>query len=630
MANLLILFVSLGVVAGIASMVATPFVIGLAKKLDVLDKPGTRKIHLRTIPRMGGLAVFFGMVVSFVFLGIYDSAYFTDIFIERKYLYIVIGAVAMMILGMVDDKVGLNAKVKFLVQIAVAVFVIAHGLRIERITNPFGEPFELGHLAYPVTLLWIVGVTNAINLSDGLDGLASGISLIVSVTMFAVSYTTGVKPGMLVISAILTGALLGFLKYNFNPARIFMGDTGSLFVGFLLATLSIKGALISSTTVSILIPVIALGVPIIDTLFSMVRRMASGKNPFAADRNHFHHRLLSYGFTQKQAVFVIYAVCVIFGVIAFIMAAAQSELAAVLLIIFSIIIFTGIKRLGYIEGFLVKLKQERYRQKRRMYKALYLQPSASQPTWFRIASKKGVLELLIDLVIIVFSLCITRYVFDEGFDASNGVFLSQIAVIAACSYASFFMFGYYREMWRYISLDSIGKYVKGVTVAIIASYFAMAFGGPHMWMSVKHFVVLWLVMMFFVSSSRLIYNFYATYQKRELTKAGGGEKLLIYGAGDRGEVLLSALIKEDLLNFKPIGFIDDDPNKSNREIQGYKVFGGINILEDVVVEHSVKRIVVSSPYINGHREGTLKDICRRRSVSLCHFKIQLDPVKIDS
>jgi UDP-GlcNAc:undecaprenyl-phosphate GlcNAc-1-phosphate transferase len=618
----------LGSIAGLVSMAVTPLIIRLAHHFDVLDKPGTRKIHLRIVPRMGGLAVFTGMLVSLFLYCFFYPDLFKNIFFERKYLHIITGALVMMVLGIVDDKYGLNAKVKFTVQIVVAAFVIYNGLKIERITNPFGSALELGYFAYPVTLLWIVGVTNAINLSDGLDGLATGIALIVSITMFAVSFTLGNKPGMLIMSAVLTGSLVGFLKYNFNPARIFMGDTGSLFIGFLLATLSIKGTLVSSTTVSMLTPLIALGVPIIDTLFAMVRRMVGGRNPFAADKQHFHHRLLSSGLTQKQAVVVIYSVCVIFGVIAFVMTAAQSELAAGLLLIFGIMIFTGIRKLGYVEGFLVKLKQERYRQKRKLYKSLYLEPDAQPPVWFRIISKKGFFELAVDSVIIFGALYVTRYVFDEGV-MGDKTFISQLAVVAVCSYGSFALFGYYREMWRYISLDSIGKYVKGVTAATLASYFALAFGSPFLWIPAKHIIVFWLVMMFLVSATRLIYNFYSTYQKRELTRVGGGERLLIYGAGDRGEVLLSAIIKEDLLNYRPIGFIDDNPAKQNREILGCKILGDINSLDQIVDTYSVQRIVISSPYINGHREGTLKDICRKHGIKLCHFKIQLDPVKID-
>ncbi|MBL8027166.1 MAG: hypothetical protein JNL74_12180 [Fibrobacteres bacterium] len=628
MNNQLLFYVVMGTISGLVAMAVTPLIIKLAHKFDVLDKPGTRKIHVRIIPRMGGLAIFAGMFVSLLLFSFYDTELFKDVFFERNYLYIVIGALCMLILGIFDDKYGLDAKVKFTVQIAVAIFVIYFGLKIERITNPFGDPFELGFLAYPITLLWIVGVTNAINLSDGLDGLASGIALIVSITMFAVSYTLGNKPGMLVMSAILTGALIGFLKYNFNPARIFMGDTGSLFVGFLLATLSIKGTLISSTTVSMVTPLIALGVPIFDTLFAIVRRMISGRNPFAADRQHFHHRLLSSGLTQKQAVMVIYSVCVIFGVIAFIMTAAQSEMAAVLLLIFGIIIFTGIRRLGYLDGFLVKLKQERYRQKRKMYKSLTLQQESNLPYWQRLITKKSLFELAVDFAIVTASLTFTKFVFGEVI-IGDDTFTTQLLIAAVCSYAAFFIFGYYREMWRYISLDSIGKYVKGVTAAALFTYFALDFWSPYIWIPAKQIIVFWLVMLFLVCATRLIYNFYSTYQKRELTRIGGGERLLIYGAGDRGEVLLSSIIKEDLLNYKPIGFIDDNSAKHNREILGCKVLGDITSLDKVVEEHAVQRIVISSPYINGNREGALKEVCRKHGVKLCHFKIQLDNVETE-
>ncbi|MFH0920909.1 MAG: hypothetical protein V1913_11170 [Fibrobacterota bacterium] len=192
------------------------------------------------------------------------------------------------------------------------------------------------------------------------------------------------------------------------------------------------------------------------------------------------------------------------------------------------------------------------------------------------------------------------------------------------------MFGYYRAIWRYITLDSIGKYVKGVTIAALLSYFALAFLEPSMQLPAYHFLVFWVFLLLFISASRVLFNFYATYQKRELTKISGGERVLIYGAGDRGEVVLSALIKEDILDFKPIGFIDDNPAKHDREIMGYAVMGGIERLEHIVAAHRVDRIIISSPFVNGNRESLLKDICNKHKVKLCSFKIQFDPITLEN
>jgi len=626
-----LLYIALAAIACIVSLLTTPLVKKFAVSLDVLDKPATRKIHAGAIPRMGGLGIFLGIMAGLGFFAYYNPADFEVFLFGKNYIFVIVGATLMMGLGIADDKWGLNAKVKFSIQFLIAIFVVTHGLKIEQISNPFGQPFILGVLSYPITILWIVGVTNAINLSDGLDGLASGMSLIVSLTMFAVALTIN-RPGTIIMSAVLTGGLLGFLRYNFNPAQIFMGDTGSLLLGFLLAAISIKGTLMQSTTVSLIIPLVAMGLPIFDTLFAIFRRLMLGKNPFSADREHIHHRLLSYGLSQRQVVIIMYSICFIFGLLAFAMTAAQNELAASLLIIFGIIVYIGVQRLGYIETILVRLKRDRYRQKKKLYHALYHGTQESLPMWYRFYSWKSVIEGLLDLIFIVTALIVTRILFEgtEEFSSNLVILRNQILIVTTCCLGAFLLMGYYKALWRYVSLDSIGRFVKGVTLGTLFSYFALTFIDASLWISARHFVVFWVLLLVMVTASRLLFNFYTTYSKRQLTKVGGGERVLIYGAGDRGEVILNALIKEDVLNFKPVGFLDDNPLKQDKEILGYTVFGGIHRLETIVEEHKVQRIIISSPYINGIREPVLKEVCRKHGITLCHFKIQFDTISVEN
>lgn len=624
------IFIGIAIISLVATLLFTPLVIKLSHRLDVLDKPGTRRIHLGVIPRMGGLAIFGGLIVGLAAFYLFDSEGFQILF-ARGYITILGGSFVMMVLGFIDDKYGLSARVKFPVQFLTAGVMIALGVKIVKITNPFGGVFDLGLLSYPVTLLWIVGVTNAINLSDGLDGLATGISLIVAITMFAVSLVT-LHPGTLIISAALSGALIGFLKYNFNPARIFMGDTGSQFLGFLLATLSIKGSLVSSTTAALVIPLIALGLPIFDTLFAFLRRLLTGHNPFSADKMHVHHRLLSFGFNQRQVVIMLYTVCVIFGVIAFTLTAVSNQTAGGLLIVFGVIIYIGIRRLGYMESILVRMKKKRYSDKRKIYHALYVEPEQNVPLWLKILSKKRVFEILLDGFFIAASFFLARVILEDWATITMdlGLLRDQLIIVCLCCYACFFSFGFYREMWRYIDLNAIGKYVKGVIAAVLSGYFAFAVLNPELTVTPKEMVVFWLLLILAISSSRVLYNFFSTYQKRELTRITKNENVLIYGAGDRGATVLSSLIKEDNLDYRPIGFIDDDPGKINREILGYKILGDISGLENIVMANDVQRIIISSQYINGMREGTLKDVCKRHKVKLCHFTVRLDNIPLES
>jgi hypothetical protein len=393
-----------------------------------------------------------------------------------------------------------------------------------------------------------------------------------------------------------------------------MGDTGSQFLGFILATLSIKGALISSTTVALTIPLIALGLPIFDTLFSFLRRLLLGHNPFSADKMHVHHRLLSFGFNQRQVVIMLYTVCILFGLIAFTLTAVSNQTAAGLLVVFAVIIYVGIRRLGYMETILVRMKKKRYENKRRIYKALYVDPEQPVPLWLKLMSKKRILEVLLDGAFIAASFIVARLILEgqSAVLAGPAVLRNQLIIIGLCCFASFLGFGYYREMWRYIDMNAMATFHSGLSVY------------P------KTMVIFWLLLLLAVTSSRLLFNFYHTFQKRELTRMTKKEKVLIYGAGDRGATVLSALIKEDNLDYRPVGFIDDDPVKANREIQGYKIFGDIGVLESVVAGNQVERIIISSRFINGRRESVLKDICRKHNVKLCHFTVRFDPIDVEN
>ncbi len=257
------------------------------------------------------------------------------------------GGIVIAALGIFDDLKGAGAKKKFLVQFAVAAGMYAAGFRIDLIANPFGASIQLGWLGLPFTMLWIAGVVNAMNLIDGLDGLAGGVALIAISTTFAIAALRG-EPLMILFTAALAGAVLGFLFYNFNPASIFMGDTGSMFLGFVLATTAIQTNQKSSTAVAIVVPIIALGVPIADTLLAMVRRAARGAPLFQADRGHIHHRLIDLGLSHRQAVLVLYGTSVVLGCAALALSYASSSQATWFLLALSGVAYLALRGLGYV------------------------------------------------------------------------------------------------------------------------------------------------------------------------------------------------------------------------------------------------------------------------------------------
>ena len=298
--------------AYMVTFLVTPFIRYFALRLSLIDKRGQRKIHTKVITRFGGVAIYAGFIFPLILL----------IFLKRNIATwdlnsasMIVGASTMiLLLGIYDDAKGANALVKLAGQILATIILIYGGLVVKKISNPFGNSIELGFLSVPFTILWVVGITNAINLIDGLDGLAAGIVFITSLGLFFIFVINGkVLPAMLIIA--LGGSCLGFLKYNVFPAKIFMGDTGSLFLGFSIAAITIASGHKANATVMLLVPIIGLGIPILDTSMAFFRRLIKRKNPFNGDNQHIHHFLLSKRLTKKQTVFILWGVTALLNIV---------------------------------------------------------------------------------------------------------------------------------------------------------------------------------------------------------------------------------------------------------------------------------------------------------------------------
>lgn len=320
------------VVSFIVTFATTPFVKSLACKIGAIDVPkDDRRVHKKPIPLMGGLAIFYGFAVAVMA--------FCEVTAQVRGL--IFGALIIVSLGVIDDVKALSPKIKLLFQIIAALVVALHGVLIYRITVPdfiMAEGYlNLGIFAIPITVIWIVGVTNAINLIDGLDGLAVGVSSIASMTIFCIALIVS-ESNIAVMTAALAGACFGFLPYNFNPAKIFMGDTGSMFLGYTLASVSIMGLFKGYTVISIAVPFLVLGLPLFDTGFAILRRIMNHKPIMSADRGHLHHRLLDLGVSQKQSVGILYLMSIMLGICAvvFVGSGALRALILVALLIITI------------------------------------------------------------------------------------------------------------------------------------------------------------------------------------------------------------------------------------------------------------------------------------------------------
>ncbi len=312
--------------AAVVAFLSTPLVKALSVKVGAVDVPkDARRMHDHPIPRMGGLAIFLGFVFAMLLMVPLDT--------EKKGM--LLGAVIIVVLGIFDDIYTLPAKPKFVVQIVAALIAVIAGNRIEVLSNPnifSPDPvWKLGVLSIPITVIWIVAITNAVNLIDGLDGLACGVSTISAATMLVIALRVS-ELDVAVMMAALAGACIGFLPYNFNPAKIFMGDTGATFLGFIMATVSVEGMFKMYNVISFVVPFLMLGLPIFDVCFAVVRRVSHGKSPMEPDRGHVHHRLIDMGFSQKQAVGVLYVISAILGLSAVVLTATNAVKAMVFLL----------------------------------------------------------------------------------------------------------------------------------------------------------------------------------------------------------------------------------------------------------------------------------------------------------
>jgi UDP-GlcNAc:undecaprenyl-phosphate GlcNAc-1-phosphate transferase len=338
------------VASAVAAAAFTPVVRDVASRRGAYDLVvNTRQIHARPVPRVGGLAIvaaFVGPLLAL--LAFHPASRAALASTPWELAAVVVGGLVVAALGLYDDLRGANAKLKLLVQFTVAAGVYAAGFRVDAISHPFGAPIHLGFLGLPFTMLWIAGVVNAMNLIDGLDGLAGGVAFIAVASLFVIGAARG-EAAVVLVMAALGGAVLGFLLYNFNPASIFMGDSGSMFLGFVLATVAIQPHRAQPHTVSFLVPVLVLGLPIADTLLAMGRRALRGQPVFSADRGHIHHRMLDRGFSQRQTVLVLYGASALLGVAAVLLVMVAPSQALVFLAALAALAFLALRRLGFFQ-----------------------------------------------------------------------------------------------------------------------------------------------------------------------------------------------------------------------------------------------------------------------------------------
>lgn len=334
-------YIDIFLTAFFVSLITIPIIKKLSLRAGYIDVPNERKIHSNPVSRLGGMGIYLGFILSFFLV-----AKLHGLVIDKTISGILIGATLITIIGVIDDLRGMPAIIKLMGQVITALITaVVFGIQIEFVSNPLdGGLIYLGAFSVLITVLWIIGIINALNLIDGLDGLAGGVTVIAATSLFAGALINGEINSALITIALI-GATLGFLKYNYNPASIFMGDTGSMLLGYILASISVIGVLKSTTTVALAVPILALGIPIYDTISSILRRIKNKKHIFKADGEHIHHRLLDLGFTHKQVVKMIYFASILLSICSLIMTILSGWMSLLVLIIICMIIGFGIQRI---------------------------------------------------------------------------------------------------------------------------------------------------------------------------------------------------------------------------------------------------------------------------------------------
>ncbi|MBN2374614.1 undecaprenyl/decaprenyl-phosphate alpha-N-acetylglucosaminyl 1-phosphate transferase [bacterium] len=345
------------IAALISSMFLTPFLIKISKRIGIMDMPGERKIHENPMPTSGGIAIF----ISF-FFSLWASWFLGAWHLEGKEIYLfglTFASILIILLGILDDLHGTTPWQKLAFQIPAAVILYFYGFNIPLITNPFGDSILLNHLNLPLTVIWMITIINAFNLIDGLDGLSTGMAIISSMTLFLISSACG-EFVIALTCIIMVGACLGFLRYNFPPARIFLGDTGSMFLGLILGAVSLLERRKGITAITLMLPITAMSIPVIDTCLAFFRRIIGRKNPFTADNGHIHHRLLKLGLRKKDAVLLLYYISIYFALMGYVMSFLPKQKVFMMALIFGMTLFIGFKTLGFLEKRSQTIPDEKY------------------------------------------------------------------------------------------------------------------------------------------------------------------------------------------------------------------------------------------------------------------------------
>ncbi|MEX0609996.1 MAG: hypothetical protein WD016_07445 [Balneolaceae bacterium] len=606
----------------ILALMITPWVIRFAHKIGALDSPGKRKVHKEITPRLGGLAIFCSVIVSVISIYAIFPEYFSGIQENIFPVSIVaLGFATIFVLGFWDDLKSLSPGVKFGIQFLIATLVYYAGFKISFITNPIGEGIlNVELFKFPLTLLWIVGITNAFNLIDGLDGLSSGVATIACISIFTVSALSG-QIWIAVLALILAGSLVGFLRYNFRPAKIFLGDSGSLIIGFSLALMSIQSATKMSTGFALLFPLLVLGLPITDTIISMIRRFLGSYLPnkngsgdsflhnlhgmFRPDSSHIHHQLISLGLTHRNSVIVLYIVSAVFALGAFSITQIESKGTTIAFgLIFCAALFLGIKKLQYQE-------------------IAIFNNGLLMPLYERWIINRSTFLSLIDLSFIAIAYCLSYFlIYSINPEIISFEYFNYLLAAVLCvQLSTFWLTGIYRETIRQMGIGNALAITASVFYAALATALVLVIVEVLPLASTIQFLILdFYFLLTLTLGFRIAYRALCYWFNREKRT---GENVLIYGANDNGTMILHKINNSNSSNLKVLGFLDEDPELEGKLINGYPIIGGHWHLGKILRKNRVDSIFICDQNIKSENFRRLKTLANHKRIKIKRLQVSL-------
>ena len=573
------LYLSIFGISFVLALLLTPLIRKLALKFGQVAVPRDNRWHRRETALLGGVGIFAAMSIAWLSGTLWVGWRIAG----QPYLPVILCAAGIFLLGLADDIFNMDPQHKLAGQVIIAAILLFFGFRLGWTDSKTLDLF--------FSILWIVGITNAFNLLDNMDGLSCGIAFIAGAFLFLYHYLNPSPgsfsiPGLLLLSTYL-GSILGFLVYNFNPASIFMGDAGSLFIGFVLACLTMtQNTSLASGESSffhllsvILIPVLILFIPILDTGFVSLMRKLFRRPISQGGRDHSSHRLVAIGFSEKKAVLVLYGFSVASGLLALALNHFNIGTSVVLIILYLLFIL-------FFWIYLAKVKV--YSEK----SIISDHPSGGiTPLLIEMTYRRRLFEVLLDLVLITVAYYTAYLLRFEGAPGPNfDFFLKSLPIVIACQILFFFLFGVYRGVWENTGLRDLISYGKAITAGTIAPILLLLFLYRFDSFSRAVFVIYWGLMLMLVSVTRLSFRLLDESIRRENKK---GKPILVYGAGLGGQILLKEIETNKSLSMTIKGFMDDNRDIQRKRIRGYPVLGGINDLEKILAEHPVKVIIIS-------------------------------------